>query len=216
MSKIIQEIENCSFTESRKQFLYKCFQYFESLNRPINILETGTQFSGKIGFTNVFAKFIKNYFGGTLTTIDNDYGHIKLSKKYNKEYLDVIDHVCADSVKSISGMPDSFINSIDLFFLDSYELNLHNPKPSSSHHLSELISFFYRVNNNSFIAIDDNYMPNTWVELFFLDGRKEIFQTNDKTVGKGVDCHDFLIEKSWTRHDDIVFTGNNNVFLYSF
>ena len=59
-------------------------------------------------------------------------------------------------------------------------------------------------------------MPNTWVELFFLDGRKEIFQTNDKTVGKGVDCHDFLIEKSWTRHDDIVFTGNNNVFLYSF
>lgn len=216
MNKTLQEIENPFFSASRKQFLYKCFQYFESLNRPINILETGTQFSGKIGFTNIFAKFIKNYFGGTLTTIDNNYNHIKLSKTYNKEYLDVIDYVCADSLKSISGMPDSFINSIDLFFLDSYDLNLYDPKPSSSHHLNELISFFYRINDKSFIAIDDNFMPNTWVEYNFSDGNQKIFETKDKTVGKGVDCHDFLMEKDWIRHDDIIFQGNNNVFLYSF
>lgn len=205
--------------ESRLKFINKIYRHFESLNRPINILETGCGHHDKTKtfctMTYLFAKIIKSLNGGNLLTIDIDENHLNICKNITKEFSDIITYKLGDSIKVIESLDKNYIKSLDLVILDSYDLFLFNPNPSGIHHLRELLALFDNLNEKCFIAIDDNYLPGTWVQWSWDNGKSEIFETKDKLIGKGMFCDDFLIKNDWIRDDSTLF-GGHNLFLYKY
>lgn len=204
--------------ESRLKFINKMHDYFVSLNRPINILETGCGSMANNGTfacnTYVFSKIIKSIKGGSLTTVDINPDHLTRCKEITKDFSDIIDYKLGDSVQVLRNLNENFVKSLDLIILDSYDLDLFNPDPSAIHHLQELLSLYIKINKaNCFIAIDDNYFPGSWIKWHWCDGRIEIFETKDKFIGKGIFCNDFLSKNDWII-DDSLFSAGHNVFLY--
>jgi hypothetical protein len=205
--------------ESRLKFINKIYKYFITLDRPINILETGcghyTETETFRSMTYIFAKMIKNIKGGNLLTIDIDEDHLNTCKHQTKEFSDIITYRLGDSIKVINNLDKNYISSLDLIILDSYDLFLFDPNPSAIHHLKELLGLYNELNKNCLIAIDDNYLPNTWIDWRWNDGRIERFETKDRLIGKGMFCHDFLVKNDWIR-DDSVLSAGHNLFLYKY
>ena len=214
----LNEIKNFTdLGESRLKFINKMYEHFVRLDRPINILETGSGYIANnesfASMTYVFSKMIKNIKGGSLLTVDINEDHLNKCKEITKDFSDIIDYKLGDSVNVLRNLDLDFVKSLDLIILDSYDLYLFNPDPSAIHHLQELLSLYTRINKNCLIAIDDNYLPGNWIKWNWDDGRSEIFETKDKLIGKGMYCHDFLIKNDWIRDGSILCCGVN-VFLY--
>jgi len=203
--------------ESRLNFINKIYRQFVLLNKPINILETGCGHSPTTetyaSMTYVFAKIIKNLKGGSLLTVDLNEDHLNKCKEITKDFSDVINYRLGDSVEVLRNLNEDFIKSLDLIILDSYDLNLFDPNLSGIHHLQELLALYNRINKNCLIAIDDNFLPWSWVDWTWNDGRVERFETKEKLIGKAMFCDDFLIKNDWIRDDSILCAGHN-VFLY--
>jgi|688.fasta_scaffold32626_2 hypothetical protein len=181
------------------------------LNRPIFLVETGTMWSkleDNMGaFTLVFGDLIKNWTGGKLITIDISEENINKCKEVTKNYSDVIEYVISDSVSYLESMTDDDVNKIDFIYFDSYDFYVPDPVPSQLHHFRELMAVYKRLRNDVFIAVDDNFLPNCWVEwhTYHEDGSvhtRTRYETGPRMFGKGtlIDC--FLIEQGWNRKDD--------------
>ena len=217
---ILNEINNCvDLGESRLKFINKVYSHLALLNRPINILETGCGHSPTTktcaSMTYIFAKILKNLKGGSLLTVDINEDHLNKCKEITKDFSDVIDYKLGDSINILRSLSADFVKSLDLIILDSYDLFLFDPDPCAIHHLQELLSLYTKLNKNCLIAIDDNYMPGSWVQWNWDDGRSEMFETKDKLIGKGMYCDNFLIKNDWIRDDSIICSGHN-VFLYKY
>jgi hypothetical protein len=217
-NNILDKINNYTdIGESRLKFINKVYYYFLSLNRPINVLETGCGHYGDCktfaSMTYVFADILNNLKGGSLLTVDINENNLNKCKEITKDFSDIIDYRLGDSVEVLRNLNEDFIKSLDLIILDSYDLYLLNPNPSGIHHLQELLALYNRINKNCLIAIDDNFLPGTWVDWIWNDGRVERFETKEKLIGKGMFCDDFLIKNDWIRDDSILCAGHN-VFLY--
>jgi SAM-dependent methyltransferase len=205
--------------ESRLKFINKVYHYFVSLNRSINILETGCGHYGDCkkfaSMTYIFADIINNLKGGSLLTVDINENNLNKCRELTKNFSHIIDYKLGDSVDVLQNLNDNYINSLDLIILDSYDLHLFDPNPSAIHHLRELLALYNRLNKNCLIAIDDNYLPGTWIQWNWDNGKSEIFETKEKLIGKGMFCHDFLIKNDWVR-DDSMLCGGHNIFLYKY
>lgn len=211
-----------SFIEPYRKFLINSgitrLHYYEhvlnklySLNKPITVIETGTMWNSleenQGAFTLVFSDFIKNYTGGKLITVDISEEHIRNCKEYTKEFCDVIDYVVSDSVSYLKSLDDEFVKNIDFIFFDSYDLNLIDPLPSEIHHFRELLAVYDRLSENVVLAVDDNLMPNNWIEWIMLDDDKNILSTTvisaeNEIIGKGTLVDRFLLDNNWKRFND--------------
>lgn len=210
------------FIEPYKEFLIKSgltrLEYYEHvlnklylLNKPIVVVETGTMWNdlqnNQGAFTLVFADFIKNYTGGKLITIDISDEHISNCKEYTKKFSDVIDYVVSDSVSYLKSLDDNFIKKIDFIFFDSYDLNLTDPLPSEIHHFRELLSVYDRLSDTVLLAVDDNLMPNHWMEWITLDDNNNVINSitihaTNEIIGKGTLIDRFLRDNNWKRVND--------------
>ena len=220
MNNILLKINNYTgIGQSRLNFINKVYHYFVSLNRPINILETGCGHDNNTdkfaSMTYIFADILHSLNGGSLLTVDINENNLNKCKEITKDFSDVINYRLGDSVEVLRNLNEDFVKSLDLIILDSYDLNLFNPNPSAIHHLQELLALYNRINKNCLIAIDDNFLPGTWVDWIWNDGREERFETKEKLIGKGMYCDDFLIKNDWIRDDSIICSGRN-VFLYKY
>ena len=158
-------------------------------------------------FTLIFADFIKNYSGGKLITIDISEKHMDNCKDFTKEFSDVIEYVVSDSVSYLKSLDKNTVNSIDLLFLDSYDLNLEEPLPSQIHHFRELLAVYDNLSSNILIAVDDNLMPWSWIEWLKVDDNqniisKTIIESKDNILGKGTLVNRFLLDQGWKRTND--------------
>lgn len=177
------------------------------LNKPISVVETGTMWNSlgddQGAFTMIFADLIKNYTGGKIITIDISEQHMNLCKENTKNFSDVIEYVVSDSVEYLSNLSKGFVKKIDLLYLDSFDLDMTDPLPSQIHHLRELSSIYHNLSKNVSIAVDDNLMPNCWIEWFVqnkhLGQEKMIINSYDKILGKGTLVDRFLLDNGWYR-----------------
>jgi len=198
-----------SFIENNDVGRLRYYEYaikkLVSLNKPITVVETGTMWNGldmnQGAFTLIFADLIKNHTGGKLITIDISEEHINLCKKYTEKYSDVIEYVVSDSVTYLSYLSDEEVKNISLLYLDSWDLNMLDPLPSQIHHMRELSSVYHRLSDNVLIAVDDNLMPDCWIEWFPNGTQDEkVMVYSDKTIiGKGTLVDRFLLDNGWTR-----------------
>ena len=215
---ILNEINaRINIGESRLKFINKIYHHFVNLNRPINILETGCGHDSTTetfaSMTYVFASILNNLKGGSLFTVDINENNLNKCKELTKDFSHIINYKLGDSVDTLRNLNEDFTKTLDLIILDSYDLHLFDPYPSGIHHLQELLALYNRINKNCLIAIDDNFLPGTWVDWIWDDGRVERFETKEKLIGKGMFCDDFLIKNDWIRDDSILCAGHN-VFLY--
>lgn len=209
--------------KSRLKFYEYIVPKLLSLKRPITILETGTmwvELEKNMGaFTLIMADLIANYTGGRLYTVDISQESLNKCKVNTKQFSNLIEYVQSDSVSYLKNCTDDFIASLDLVYLDSWDYSLPDPHPSANHHLQELLAIYDRLATSCPIAIDDNFLPNTYViwEWYNPDGSvksTERFETGNGILGKGQYCHSFLIERGWKRNTSFDFHGENNLFFY--
>lgn len=209
--------------ESRLRFYNHIIPKLVKKNKPLYIVETGTMwapFESNMGaFTLIMADLIKNYTGGKLYTIDISEKSINSCKQYTKDYADVIEYVTSDSISYLRSLSSEFVKSLDLVYLDSYDLYVPEPRASMQHHLNELTALYHNISEDCGIAVDDNFLPNTFIMWNWLNADGTIrdtkqFQTEDKILGKGTYCHEFLMQRGWTRFESFDIHGANNLFYY--
>lgn len=209
--------------QSRLNFYDYIIPKLVSKNKPLYIIETGTMwtpFESNMGaFTLIMADLIKNYTGGRIYTIDISDVQISACKANTREFSDVIEYVVSDSVSYLKSLEENFVKSLDLVYLDSYDLNIFDPHNCMQHHFNELNALYENLDKKCGIAIDDNYLPGTWVmwNWYNPDGsirESKRFETEDKIVGKGTYCHNFLTERGWKRLTELDVLWANNLFYY--
>jgi FkbM family methyltransferase len=209
--------------ESRYNFYRYVIPKLIAKQKPLYVIETGTMWvdlKDNMGaFTLIFSDLIKNWSGGKLVTIDISKEHMDNCKELTKEFSDVIEYVDSDSITYLKSLSNDEVKEIDLFYFDSFDLDLTDPEPSQQHHLNELLSVYNRVSDNVVISVDDNFLPGCWVEWEWYDSNgnimsTEIVETGNKIIGKGTLINEFLLEKGWERKTDIEVFPGSNVFLY--
>jgi len=210
--------------KSRYFFYEYIIKKLVSYDRPIFIVETGTMYSdlenNTGAFTLIFADLIKNWTGGKLITIDISEKHIEACKKITEKFSDVIQYVVSDSVAFLREMNDNEVNQIDLLYLDSWDFYAPDPVPSQLHHFLELNSVYDRLPSHVCIAVDDNLLPNHWLEwiTYASDGsiiNKERYEAGPHRIfGKGtlVDC--YLMMNGWKRKDDFLNCDSYHLLSY--
>lgn len=194
-----------------------------NLNRPILVVETGTMWSklnDNMGaFTLVFGDLIKNWTGGKLITIDISKENIENCKLTTAEYSEVIEYITSDSVQYLESMSDDEVKKIDFIYFDSFDFYVPDPIPSQLHHFRELMGVYKRLSPNVYIAVDDNFLPNCWVEwnTFNPDGgiaNITKYETGPRMFGKGTLIDYFLLSEGWKRIDDWLHTDTYHLLGY--
>lgn len=61
---------------------------------------------------------------------------------------------CSDSVAWLTSLPD--LDTVDLFYLDSWDVKWHNDRRSAEHHLQEFRAIEPHLRPGVIVAIDDN------------------------------------------------------------
>jgi len=187
-------------------------------NKPIFVIETGSLHcpleDNVVAFTYIMGDLIKNWTGGKLYTVDNDINHVEKCKEITQPFSDVIEYVCSDSLLFLKDIARA--HQWDLIYLDSLDLDLLNPLPSSSHHLKELKLIYDYCEEDTIIGVDDNYEPGTRIQWFpaGFDSGDVWVETGEDTIGKGAYIDPFLIENGWYRHTEFDQLHHNNVYCY--
>ncbi|MDC3227300.1 hypothetical protein OBA39_04280 [Acidimicrobiaceae bacterium] len=123
-------------------------KYFSE--KSLNILETGSVAHGSSS-TILFIYYI-NIFGGSLNTVDTN---PDIKNKYKHLINKNTQFHTNDSLKFIENLTSEEINKIDLIYLDSFDLDLFDPKPSQEHGLNEFLLLNNIIKKGTLIAIDD-------------------------------------------------------------
>jgi len=142
------------------------------------IIETGTVRNpmnwkdGNSGF--LFAEFVKIY-GGFVRSVDIDQNAVDTANNFvdNQYYKSF----CSDSVSWLSSLND--LSNIDLFYLDSYDVEWHHDEPSAQHHLKEFRAIESHIKAGCVVAIDDNS-----------------FLKSGERTGKGRAIYNYLADKN--------------------
>lgn len=114
--------------------------------KPARILETGTSAWGTDS-TRLWDRYIQQY-GGELVSIDIRHEPAnRLKKHMNKRTTLLI----GDSIKVLEQIKTNF----DLYFFDSFDLDLENPELSANHGYAEYLQIKNRLKIGDIIYIDD-------------------------------------------------------------
>ncbi len=180
------EINSSGIKRGLKKNVYNRAQGYQTIfelllsskSENFSIIETGTIRNpnnwkdGNSGF--LFSELVKIH-GGFVKSVDIDQKAVDTANKfvdpnYYRSY-------CSDSVDWLKNQTD--LNSIDLFYLDSYDVEWFNDEPSAEHHLKEFLVIEPFLKSNSIVAIDDN--------SFLLSGKR---------TGKGRKIFEYLESKN--------------------
>jgi len=210
---VIVPAKYMDFSKSRQKFYNYVIPKLIAKNKPIYILETGTMHTDNQGaFTLVMGYLIKNLTGGKLYTVDISKENLDKCRDFTKEYSDVIEYIHSDSVEYLKNISEKI--DYDLIYLDSFDLNVTDPHPSSEHHLNELKEIYDYLKKDTIIAVDDNYEPGTIIYWDWDDGSIEEVETGDSYIGKGAYIDPFLYHRGWKRHDEFDEQSQNNIYCY--
>jgi predicted O-methyltransferase YrrM len=130
--------------------------------RNVKILvETGTaryglkNCSGDGCSTALFADWAKDH-DATLFSVDIDPEAISESSEAIESINNKVQFFTQDSITFLK----NFGQSIDFLYLDSYDFDYQNPRPSQIHHLNEIKAVMPFLHKNTIIMIDDCDLPH--------------------------------------------------------
>ena len=171
----------------------KLFELIPSLKNP-DIIETGSSAHGT-NSSILFDKYIYKY-GGTFKTVDiNSNTTVNVNSKFLSNNSRAFTN---DSVEFIKNLEN---NSVDVVYLDSYDIDWINYHPSAEHGKKELENIIPKLKQKSYILIDDT--PSI-PEYLLVDNQtynnvKSRFEIEKIMPGKGM----------WSEH--VLKTFNNDL-----
>ena len=170
---------------NRADNFLKIFRILEKKKRFYNIVETGCMRSdhgvfafGDDGASTLIFDLFVNFYNGSVFSVDINKKNVFHAKKLVSNKTKIYK---MDSVKFLWNLPKKF--PIDLLYLDSFDLDLNNPHPSSLHHIKELCAVIKNL-NNTIIVVDDHKVSSNqisskgaYVKDFMLNiGAKLLFE----------------------------------------
>jgi hypothetical protein len=139
------------------------FEYLQNLNRPVCIVETGCVRDTRIdAFTTegqstvLFDKFSESVLGTVIHSVDINDSNVETCKSLVSDRVQV--HT-SDSVNFLRNECSKLIQpftSIDLLYLDSYDVDMENAHDAAIHCMNELFAASHLITENTLILIDDS------------------------------------------------------------
>lgn len=136
------------------------------------IVETGTARNGRNNCggdgcsTVVWSQYAQDNEGSEVYSVDISPEAVHESRVATEAYVNITTVVCSDSIFFLR----EFDKPIDLLYLDSYDFDWSDPRPSQEHHLKEIVSAYNKLHDNSVVIVDDCGLPHEGkcplVELF--------------------------------------------------
>lgn len=119
------------------------------------IVETGCSAHGTKS-TLLWDKIVQNH-GGKVLSVDLNNDAVNITNKQTSDRTLV---TCLNSLDYLPTLKDP----IDLLYLDSYDVNFLNPKPSAEHHLKEFNCVKHLLHPGSIVLIDDTPVSPEWLD----------------------------------------------------
>jgi FkbM family methyltransferase len=165
----------------------KVFSYLDRLDRPVVIVETGCvrrkdAWEGDGQSTILFDKYAEFHPGSLLLSIDIDPAATALCRSLVRPEVQIR---TGDSVAFLKALVDARppqAKPIDLLYLDSFDVDLHNPLPSANHALKELLTVAPLLSHGALVVVDDS--PLSVLGTADPDGSITLIDT-PRTSGKG-------------------------------
>lgn len=145
----------------RQSTFKKIFEYLDSLQRPVFIVETGCvrnvgTYQGEGQSTLMFDKFASAVPGSVVYTVDIDPNATALCSTLVSPTVKVHTGDSVGFLRDVAINPPKQFPSVDLLYLDSYDVDFSNPHPSALHHIKELLAASPIVNDGTLVALDDS------------------------------------------------------------
>lgn len=168
-------------------------------NKIFNIVETGSMrpgftMDGDGQSTKLFDNFV-NYYDGQVITVDLDKN---TSNFANTNTTNKTITYNQDSVLFLWNILN--LDKVDLFYLDSYDVDFNNPILANIHHFKELVAISKWLKSGVLVAVDDCKFDNSDIRI-----PKHI---PAQYVGKGVFVENFM----QNINADIIFDGYQKVW----
>ena len=152
-------------------------QYFTIVETGTTRGDHGSLAYGDDGASTVIFDSCVNHIGGRVKSVDINPDNVAHCKKHVSSLTEVI---CMDSVEYLWSIHHT--HTIDLLYLDSFDVVRENPHPSAIHHLKELAAAIKNLRPGSIVAVDD-------ADAFF-DGGK---------TGKAMYVREFADHVGWDK-----------------
>ena len=127
--------------------------------KDLTIVETGTS-ANAVDSTTLWDSWIRK-FGGKLTTIDIDPSRKLIGQS---RWSSQTQAVVSDSANYLKNWKIHHPNqTIDVVYLDSWDVDWHNPTPCQKHGLAEFEAIIPCLSNHAWILIDDTPKDPSWL-----------------------------------------------------
>ena len=174
--------------ELREKTFRRIFEYLDTFEGPISIVETGCvrvgdNWGGDGQSTILFDRYIS--FRDSLSechTVDINERAVSLCKKLVSDRVKVIQD---DSVHFLSVLSKRFLEAkqtVNLVYLDSFDLNWTHWYPSAIHHLKELAAIIKCFDSRTLLAVDDCLLN---VNFVYPEENNVVMVGKPKIGGKG-------------------------------
>ena len=146
--------------EMREISFRKIFNYLDMFDHPITIVETGcVRIPGNWSdgqSTLLFDEYVKcRHTDSMVYTIDLDPNATAICKSMVSDKVSIYTGDSVLVLREIGKRLEQTSRTIDLLYLDSYDLDWDNPTPSAVHHLKELTSIIGLINPKTLVVVDD-------------------------------------------------------------
>jgi FkbM family methyltransferase len=136
------------------------FDYLDTFDHPVKIVETGCvrkagDWLNDGGSTILFDKYAEFHPGSLVHTVDSDPEAVALCRALTSACVHIHTGDSVAFLKSIADTPGENLETIDLLYLDSQEVDYDNVFPSAFHHLQEYIAVSPLVRPDTLVVIDD-------------------------------------------------------------
>ena len=166
------------------------FAYLDRMERPVTIVETGCvrqegNWAGDCGSTILIDRYAQNRPGSQVYSVDLSPDATRVCRSLVSETVKV--HT-GDSVAFLHGLaddPPEGFGTVDLLYLDSYDVNFSDPFPSALHHMKELVAAAPMIRPDTLVLLDDS--PTTYTGFVATAGQLNLIgQTTIGGKGKFV------------------------------
>jgi hypothetical protein len=147
--------------ELRHESFRKMFQYLDGLDRPVVIVETGCarqagNWAGDGQSTVLFDTYAGTRPGSVVHTVDINPEATAACAALVGPGVSI--HT-GDSVAVLRAIAQDLADralTVDLLYLDSFDLDVNNPVPAAVHHLKELLSIAGAITRDTLVVVDDS------------------------------------------------------------
>jgi hypothetical protein len=148
---------------ARAETFEKMFTYLDQFDRPVGIIETGCirqkdNWAGDGGSTLLFDAYAEHHAGSIVYTVDLDAKATAVCQSLVSARVKVQTGDSVAFLKTLADAPPPDMPCLDLLYLDSYDVNFDNPKPSAIHHLKELVAVSPLLRPETLVVVDDSPM----------------------------------------------------------